>query len=199
MRENGFSLIEMLAVIAIVVVLISVTVLNFGETRDLLSLRRAAHQLMQDVRRVQDMAMSATELNGEGNCLLPAKGYGIYIDYSVESTSYELYADTSADTGLDCETYPPTECWEYYDSEDCVIETIFIQEKGVIIKEIKNTIIGAQKVSINFKPPNPAVKIKWLLPEADEVEIVLALESDQTKTESVVVNKAGLLQIRTSP
>ncbi len=79
------------------------------------------------------MAMSAVKESGSCS---NAKGYGIYINVSTSNKSYKLYADTTADTGLDCGTYPPTECWEYYNSTDCVVETINIQEKGVIIKEI---------------------------------------------------------------
>ncbi|MBU4274231.1 prepilin-type N-terminal cleavage/methylation domain-containing protein [Patescibacteria group bacterium] len=194
-KQNGFTLIEMVVVIGIIIVLVSITVANFSEVRGQLALKRAAHQLMQDLRKAQEMAMSSAGLNGTGDCSLPVRGYGIYIDCLTDNKSYKLYADTTADTGFDCETYPPTECWEYYNPPDCIIETLFIQENGVIIKEINNT-TGGGRISINFKPPNPNIKIKWLLSIADEVEIVLALESDQTKTKTVIANRIGLLQIK---
>lgn len=196
---TGFTLLEVLMVIAIIIVFSTLTVVSFNTVREQLALKRAAHQMVQDLRRAQEMAMSSAEFKETENCYSPlptAKGYGIYLDIPTSNKSYKLYADTAADTGLDCETYFPTECWEYYNSADCVVETINIQEKGVIIKEIKNTDGGVQKVSINFKPPNPSIKIKWLLDNINEVEIVLALESEQSKTKTVVVNRTGLLEIR---
>lgn len=198
MRKNGFSLLELLVVVAIIIVLASVAIVNFSEVRGQLALKRAAHQLMQDIRKAQEMAMSSLSLEEAENCsspFPPAKGYGVYIDRLESNKSYKLYADTST-ASTDCETYPPTECWEYYDAADCVVQTITIQETGVFIANILNTAGGVQKMSANFKPPNPTIKIKWLSLVMDEVEIVLALESDQTKTRSVVINKAGLLQVR---
>jgi len=196
MIKNGFSLIEMLVVIFIIALLSSVVVANFSGVRGQLALKRAAHQMVQDLREAQEMAMSS--IKESGGCS-NAKGYGIYINVSTSNKSYKLYADTAADTNIiDCPDYsgPGTECWEYYTSADCIVRTINIQEKGVIIKEILNTTGGVQKTSINFKPPNPNVKIKWLLDSMDEVKIILALEAEQSKTKTVVINRVGMLEIR---
>lgn len=313
-RQGGFTLIEVLAVVAIIVVFLSVASINFNEIKGRLALKRAAYQMVQDLRRVQEMAMSSAKLESCASSTLPlyfssldyfalgghiakqdalvfcsaspnpakinksvtftaeiiggtgdyiyswsgdctgsesfctesfskpgtyqatitirrgqegiiadtnecsvdvssqligvpqllmqdfpiAKGYGIYINIPTNNKIYKLYADTTSDAGSDCETYsgPGTECWEYYNSADCIIETINIQEKGVIIQKINKTTFTPEqaKVSINFKPPNPDVKIKWL--SGNEVEIVLALESDMSKTKSIIVNSAGTMTIR---
>lgn len=253
---TGFTLIELLVVIAIIFILSSVMVANFGAARGQLALKRAAHQMVQDLRRAQEMAMSSAQLEeaescsclygscsgtcqgcdtlgeadcgttypgcswtpgggsndiggtcGNGSCsgnastcgsscplgcswsgsgICSSKGYGIYLNISADNKSYKLYADTAGDEEDVSE-------WGYYTPADCIVKTINIQEKGVIIKEINTP---NQKVSINFKPPNPDINIKWLQDNKNEVEIVLALETDQSKTKTVVINRAGMLEIR---
>lgn len=200
MKKNGFSLLELLVVIFIIGLFASIVVSGFNEVRNRLALKRAANQLVQDLRKAQEMAMSSAELKEGEGCSLPlaAQGYGIYINTSTDNKSYKLYADTTSDAGWDCETYsgPGTECWEYYNSADCVVQTVYIQEKGVIVKEILNTTGGVPKTGINFKPPNPNIKIKWLRDDMDEVKIVLALETKLSETRTVVINRAGMAQIQ---
>jgi hypothetical protein len=133
------------------------------------------------------MAISSRQTEDCGD--LSAKGYGLYINIQPpqgDNRSYILYADTAGDD---------EEEWEYYTPADCVIKTITIAEKGVIIQEIQNTDPN-KKVSINFKPPNPNVNIKWLQPSKDEVKIVLALDTDSSKTITVAVNRAGVLEVK---
>ena len=180
-KEKGVTLFETLVVIGIVIIFSVIAVFDFSEARGQMALKRAAHQLIQDLRRAEEMAMSSVQSE---KCSLPAKGYGIYVRIEEDTKSYKLYADTAGD-----EQFPSE--WEYYTPADCLVETINIQEKGVIIKEAN---VPNQKVSINFKPPNPDIKIKWL--QGNEIEIVLALESDLSKTKTVIASKAGVFQIR---
>ena len=65
MKKNGFSLVEILVVIFIVGLLSSIVFINYQEVRGQLALNRAAHQLLQDLRRAQEMSMSATDLKGQ--------------------------------------------------------------------------------------------------------------------------------------
>lgn len=190
LKEKGFTLFEMLVVIGIVAVFSSIAVFNFSEARGQMALKRAAYQLIQDLRRAEEMAMSSTQSE---SCLLPAKGYGIYIYLGTggSNKSYKLYADTTTDGTVDCETAPATPCYGYYNFPDCIVETINMQEKGVIISGV--TALN-QQVGINFKPPNPDVKIKWL--QGSELEITLALESNPSKTKKVIVSQTGVFQIR---
>jgi len=50
-------------------------------------------------------------------------------------------------------------------------------------------------LSINFKPPDPAVKIKTGMGESDETIITLRLITDTSKTKTIKVNKAGRIEI----
>ncbi|MFA5877817.1 MAG: type II secretion system protein [Candidatus Staskawiczbacteria bacterium] len=123
-----------------------------------------------------------------------AYGYGIYINpATLTNKNYILYADTESDGSPDCTTLPDL-CYGYYTAADCIVENISIGEKGVVIKQINNSV--PQKVSINFAPPNPDTTIKWMDPGSTEIEIVLALERNLNKTMTIAVNKVGMIEVR---
>lgn len=217
MKKNGFTLIEMLVVIAVFAVILSIVIANYPEMRRQLALSRATHQLMQDLRIAQEMGMSAFKADKYESCMvspktalkasiphmefsaLPnptAKGYGVYIDLKDKDTKkkYKVYADTLADDTPAC-LDPKDPCWGYYNLGDCVYRTVGIQEQGIIIKEIKNIEVGKTELSINFQPPNPDTLIQWLAEGQDHIEIVLAVENYPDKTKTISVNKSGLIEI----
>lgn len=74
--NKAMTLIEVLVVIAIMLILMAVAV--FVNPRPSVELDNAARQLVSDLRRAQNMAMSAsTQIDGWGNEIVPC-GYGIY-------------------------------------------------------------------------------------------------------------------------
>lgn len=179
LKWGGFTLIELLVVIGIIILLSVIILPNYRTAAAQFALERSAHKLAQDIRRAAEMAMSAKELPSGGG--MPAGGYGVYFDIGWHNKGYRLYADTKPPAGN-----------EFFTSADTIIETIEL-EKGVIIQGINTP---PNKVGINFKPPAPTVKIKYsAADEVGEVIIVLALESDSTKTKTIKVNKAGLIDV----
>lgn len=162
----GFTLIEVLVAIAIMIVLSGILLPNYKLAGDKLALLRAAYRLAQDLRRVQEMATSARALAGT----VPP-GYGVYLRTGV--TSYLLYADNGSQA-------------QVYDSNDTTIETIYL-ESGTYIKEI-----STDPMSINFKGPDPITSISGGI---SSVSITLALEKDPTRVVRVTINKAGLVYV----
>lgn len=167
--KKGFTLIELLVVLGIIIFLSSIVFINYRGAGKDLSLQRSAHKLTQDIRKAGELAMSAREFQGQ----VPKGGYGIHLKFPSETTSYILYADKNGN--------------EKFDSEmtDGLVETIFFEE-GVFIQSISDN-----NLSINFKPPNPKVKIKGL----STAIITLSLQSDPSKTKTVKVNLAGLVEV----
>ncbi len=170
-KESGLTLTEILVTIAIIIILSGLIMANSGAGQSQLALSRSANKLAQDVRRAQEMAMSAEKCpTGTGCAGQIPPGYGIYLIQGGEN--YLLYADTNPG--------------EIYDGGDAGIETIPL-EKGIYIKGL-----GPASTSINFKPPDPKINITG---SVNEVFIVIALKADQTKTRTIRVNKAGLISV----
>ena len=137
------------------------------------------------------MAMSASECPVGTACAgqVPP-GYGIVLDTSWSIKKYRLYADTNGDN-------------EFWTPPDTIIEPVepgegIKLEEGIIIKEISLPPNTYSLVSINFKPPDPAVNIKFNVgsPGQPKTVITLALETDPNKTKIVEVNNAGLIEVK---
>jgi type II secretory pathway pseudopilin PulG len=169
---TGFTLVEMLIVSGIVVFLSAMVFINYNARSQELALLRSAYKLSQDVRRAGEIAMAAREFQGS----IPPGGYGIYFSTALPD-SYKLYADTNGN--------------EKYDATDGIIETISL-EKGVVIQGV-----SPASLSVNFKPPNPSIKIKTDAgAEVVGAVITLALKSDPTKIKTVIINNGGLSEVQ---
>ena len=184
MKPSGFTLIEVLAVAAIIAILSAAFIVNLGPGNKQLALSRAANKLAQDIRRVQEMAMSTKGCSLCGGSA--PSGYGIFLEVSSNSV-YILYADTITPQGN-----------EFYTPSDTIIEPPYIElGKGIVIQNINTPPL---KVAINFRPPDPVTKIKYPSggSEAElmgDAIITLSVETDPSQTKTVRVNKAGLIWV----
>ena len=89
--DNGFTLVEVLVVTAIIATLSVALFFNFGTTaRNRTARSQVASVIVSDIRRAQSMALAGTRFSGNIFC-----GYGIHY---VDHISYILYA--GANEGL---------------------------------------------------------------------------------------------------
>jgi len=178
LRQKGVTLIEIVLILGIIAILSSIILPNYKDARAQFALERSAHKLAQDIRRAAEMALSSSECPADTTCVgtVPPR-YGIYISLSEAI----LFADTNPPVGM-------------YTPGDDLIEELDIEQEVFI----KNINVGSPpKTSITFEPPAPTVKIKWDNDGDDgtSVMITLALKSNQLKTKTVTVNKAGLVNV----
>ncbi len=173
----GFTLVEILIVMSIILILLVVIFSGYSAGRKGLALQRSAHKLAQDLRRAQEMAMSAAEFREK----VPGGGYGIYFTPD-NNERYYLYADTSP---------IPYGDQEYTPGEDAGPIEIIILEKDIYISDIPQN-----SLSINFSPPDPTTTITGT-GDGTEATITLCIKGSNClgQTKKVKVNKSGLIYI----
>lgn len=185
-KGEGFTLVETLVVIAIMGILLLVITPSYNAARKTLALNRSASRLAQDIRSVQEMAVSAkecdlTECLIDGNPAVPLGGYGIFLELPFP-TFYILFPDIDGDNS--------------YSSGDSTLEQIEL-EKGIVISGFFN----CSATSIVFTSPDPIVTINKNIASCpgNKAVITLCIEgtdcSDPTNIKTITVNKVGLIYI----
>jgi type II secretory pathway pseudopilin PulG len=184
---KGITLIEIIVVVFIVSLFSAILIVDFPKIKEQLALNRAVYRLAQDLKKTQDLGGSGFQFKNANGDVIQVKGYGIYINtYVLGNKKYIIYGDIDGDE-------------QYTDSDYILQEVNFNSEigadrDGIIIKEIHNA--NALGLSINFKAPSFNVKISDLAEGKDGVEIIYAVEKDQSRTRMVYINKAGLIEVR---
>ncbi len=170
-KKRAFTITELLVVIAIITLFstLSIPIFRVGERMYLL--QNSAYRLAQGIRRAQEMAMAAKSKTG----------FGVYLS---SNTDYFIIYEDSTSSNNEI----------YDDSTDKIVETISL-EKGVLIWNISPT----SSLSINFRPPDPKVRIGNQFQTSTQAIITLALKSDLTKQKKVFVNQGGLICVDCSP
>lgn len=185
--KKGFTLVELLVVMGIILLLSAIILPNYLQRERLLALQRSAAKLAQDLRRAQELAMSAKEFHYS----IPEGGYGIYFKIS-EPGYYILFADCNGDLLYDGETPVCPDC-----SEAPCLEGVFAEkvgdnlefERGTLIQDLFPIDPLDSSLTIIFTPPDPTITIK---PDTSSASISL---SNNSQTKTIIINKAGLIQI----
>lgn len=172
MNNKSFTLIELLVVTGIILFLSAIIFPNFRLGERQFALQRSTHKLAQDIRRSQEMAMSAREFNQ----MNPLGGYGVYLTTETPD-SYILFAD----------------CDGYYDYDPTGIPCGGVSEKIEEInfeKKVEISSLFPSPLTITFTPPDPTVRINQLTPSSATITLII----DNT-TKTINLNSAGLIEI----
>lgn len=166
-RSKGFTLIEAMVVSGIIIFLAVFIVPDFLAGQKQFGLRRSAAKLAQDLRRVQELAMSAVSFSCPTGKKM--KGYGI--NFKNNDNFYALLA-------------------KCVDGVDVLLEKekIFL-ENEVRIKELKKDGSPASSLDVFFYPPDPQTDLAG----ANQAQIVLTSAGSDIIVE---VNEAGLIYVK---
>ncbi|MCX6764537.1 MAG: type II secretion system protein [Candidatus Nealsonbacteria bacterium] len=172
---KGFTLIEVLVSLVIIILLTTLVMVNFEWGGYQFALKRSLYKLSQDIRNVQEMAISSRKVEG----VSPTGGCGIHFNLLESTSSYILFADTDYN-GI----YNPL-------AGDLIIGNEIELEKNVAIYNLSPMVGGA--LDIVFLPPDPKIKINGTEAiQPQNANIYLSAPTGATGT--VSVNSVGLIE-----
>lgn len=204
--NKGFTLTEIMVVTAIIVLLSLIIFPNYASRRKYHTLQRSASKLAQDIRRAQEMAMSARDFGKPGDPKTASKGgYGVYLNIT-DSEKYILFADCNKNCGYDA-VNGAGDCASSQGQTvyaGCVPEEVGFNvypekfgadiefEKGVEIS-ILSPIDAEDSLNITFTPPDPTTRVNGLT--SNNAQITLRLKAYPDTTITINVVPTGLIYI----
>lgn len=176
-NQKAFTMIELLITMGVIALFTSLFFVDYGAGSNSLALERVVKKTAQDLRKTQEMAMSATI--GETN----TNGYGIYFDKtSGNEKKYIIYSNTNSNM--------------YYESGTDTIKETVNMETGVKICSISisdGTSTSLNNVSISFQPPDPINYINSYY-SGYEASIVFCTDDEDAITKIVKINNVGRIE-----
>lgn len=158
-KQKGFTLIEMLTVLAIFAVLTSIVVFNYGKFTSQTILTNMAYEVALSVREAQIYGVSVRDPNGSTSGDFSHQ-YGVHFDKG--SASYYVFADANTGSegiadGGGCET-SGSECVKSYKLQ-----------RGMIINDVRIDCANKNFLNVSFKRPNPEARFNnaFDIPSAD--------------------------------
>jgi len=167
--ESGFTLVEMLTVLFIMAVISGLVFANYRSGNQQFALENEAYRIAQDIRRVQEMAMSSKDVGG-----VSPESYGIYFEGS--GLGYKIYAETSLPAN------------SHYDATDLTVEDVSLSKYIYILS------CTPDLLSVNYTPPDPVTTLTGDSGVVAQAVIVLAMEGTNL-TRTIVVNRGGLVYV----
>jgi prepilin-type N-terminal cleavage/methylation domain-containing protein len=175
--QAGFTLIELMTVIFIILFLSGMVFANYHAGNSQLSLELEANKIASDIRTVQEMGLSAPAVPGFADQVIG--GYGIH--FLKKDKSYVFFVDTS----------PAGGDGQYESGGDTILQTIAMDPTYYIIS------VDTDAVSALFLPPEPTTNITGKNGEIlTQATITIASTNNPSLTKSVIVNKAGLVYVQ---
>jgi len=169
--SKGFTLVEVIVVLTIIVIITGIVIFNVGFERQNSALLRSAQKLSLDLRRAQSFALSSKTYKISG---VPC-GWGAHFN-GLGSTNYIIFADMAV--AADCSNRDFIRAAD--GSED--FETINF-DAGINISSLSNNLSD-----IVFSPPDSVVNFT---PNQTSASIILINKDSATRT--ININKTGFI------
>jgi prepilin-type N-terminal cleavage/methylation domain-containing protein len=205
-KQNGFTLLEITVVVAIIALLSTIFLANYRGGDKQYALLRASHKLAQDIRTIEEMALSSRKTPGEiFGGTFPRGGYGIYVTND-PSGDYQCPTAPLSEGGYCIILFADCDEGQDYDfqgsAENCSVASS-VNEGDSVNEKIKDLILEtgvkiinispSSPLTITFSPPDPTVVINKN-PNIDSAFIELGYEG-QTGGKKIEINRLGQIEI----
>jgi len=167
--DKGFTLVEVLVSISIVVILTAVLVPRYRMLQKRSILIQDAHRLSESIREAQEMSVSGRRVEG----VFP-DGYGVYL--RERDSEYIIFADMNDDGEFN----------------NPVVDSV-IERRDLNSSVEVRSLPRATPLHVVFIPPEPETEIRNG-PLFEELFIALGVK-DTSYEKSVYINKAGLTYV----
>ena len=167
--QFGFTMIELLVVMFVIGLISTLVVVNYRSGQKTYILARTVQQLVSDVRKAQNMALSGYNPEEQNY-----NGYGVHIDE--DDSYYIIYGDIDNNT-----TYQPS---------DILIETIYLPD-NIGIQSVSP---ASGELHIFFEPPQPITYLNGNDGIGLFETVILELENSSL-SKTVRITTAGSIQV----
>lgn len=173
-RGAGFTIPELLVVVAIIVLMTGLMLPTFRSGERTLALNRVVHKAGQDVRRAQELALRAEIYTCPNDPAEKISGYGVFFDQNIPA-SYIIFAECNDNNTYDTGT-------------DGIVETIQLESDIEI-----SSVSPSAKTSIVFVPPTPLVFTNGN--SGEDVQISFQRTDGAGTVKTLGINSKGVIDI----
>ena len=172
--NRGFTLIEILVVVSIIIITTGAVVINSTSSTSDIDLFSAKNSIIVNISKAKEMALS-------GVGATPGTNYGIGVWFPDTANGKYYYVYRNNETNA---------AYKGYDSEDIILEKIVLPKGIKYQRNGTNTQIG-----VLFTPPTPHVAICTDASSCTLTEFKLDVFKEGTTNKHLIkVNKAGLIE-----
>lgn len=173
--NKGFTLLEVLVTLSIVVIVASLIFANYPKFKEGISLKKTSQEIALTIREAQNYALSVKEFEGK------YESYGVHFEIS-SPKSYFIFSDLNGDNK--------------YDSPGEKVKEFIIQTNDKILDLCgydTGYVCDQNYLDIIFMRPTPVVTLKSDIKDYSGVKIVIT--SPRNKEKSVIVWMSGQVSI----
>lgn len=177
-KLKGFTIIELLVVLAIFALIISVSLANYNAGSRQSKLKMSLQNFSANIRLTQSYAMGSKDFAdpNSGKNIVPRGGWGIYLNKASPS-KYRIVVDLDDD--------------HYFDKTSDGSYKLLTFDDNIVIDEILENNSPVDRAVIFFQPPDPQTFINGL----NSNNITIYLKDNVANTSSAVtVNFFGLIE-----
>ncbi len=189
-RSRGYTAIEMIVVISIMVAITSLVLVGFGTLNNTVALNRASRELAVGLRRAQNMSLAVSRNPSFAGEVPPAYGVHLVLD----GTGYTLFADRGSPRNKKYDSSDPFEMISYTVFERNIRINRFLDVDGDQITPAGNTL----HVIFSAPEADPVITDGDGNTDAtglyDKVDIILQSLSGEEKT--ITIRVSGQISIR---